>query len=148
MDTRDDGSPLQSMRRLFWCSLQVFFVQVFSYLSGIFHVPPAGADEGKGKEARTPRAPARGLRPPAPPTQVSFLCRLRWQRKEKGRKRGHLALRPGDCVPRHPLLLCVAYGERRKRGRQADFAKTQKSSAAARRSGRKVQEPECGPLHE
>jgi len=44
--------------------------------------------------------------------------------------------------------LCVAYGERRKRGRQADFAKTQKSSAAARRSGRKVQEPECGPLHE
>ncbi len=67
MDTRDDGSPLQSMRRLFWCSLLVFFVQVFSYLSGIFLVPPAGADEGKGKEARTPRAPARGLRPPAPP---------------------------------------------------------------------------------
>src|SRR5712692_43421 len=24
--------------------------------------------------------------------------------KEKGRKRGHLALRPGDCVPQHPLL--------------------------------------------
>ncbi len=74
MDTRDDGSPIQLMRRLFWCSLLIFFVQVFS--------------------------------------------------------------------------LCVAYGERRKIERQADVAKTQKSSAAARHPGRKVQEPECGPLHE
>jgi len=24
--------------------------------------------------------------------------------EEKGRKRGHLALRQGDCVPPHPLL--------------------------------------------
>jgi len=24
--------------------------------------------------------------------------------EEKGRKRGHLALRQGDCVPLHPLL--------------------------------------------
>src|SRR5260221_13145836 len=35
-------------------------------------------------------------------TQVSFLCRLR--RQGKRGERGHLALRPGDCVPRHPLL--------------------------------------------
>src|SRR5438128_6249855 len=32
-------------------------------------VPPAAAGEGKGKCARTPRAPARGLRPPAPPAE-------------------------------------------------------------------------------
>jgi hypothetical protein len=72
MDTRDDGSLLQSMRRLFWCSS--------------LHSPYS----------------------------LTVLIK----------------------EPVHVV------------GRQADFAKTQKSSAAARHSGRKVQEPECGPLHE
>ncbi len=72
MDTRDDGSPLQSMRRLFWCS--------------------------------SPRSPY----------SLTELIK----------------------EPVHVV------------GRQADVAKTQKSSAAARHPGRKVQEPECGPLHE
>jgi hypothetical protein len=72
MDTQDDGSPLQSMRRLFWCS--------------------------------SPRSP----------------YNLNWAHKE----------------PIHVL------------GRQADIAKTEKSSAAARHPGRKIQEPECGPLHQ
>ena len=42
--------------------LRVFFRNY----SGVILVPPAAAGEEKGKEARTPRAPARGLRPPAP----------------------------------------------------------------------------------
>ena len=36
-------------------------------------MPPAAADEGREKEARTPRAPARGLRPPAPPEWVTHI---------------------------------------------------------------------------
>ena len=31
---------------------------------------------------------------------------------------------------------------------EANFAKTQKSRAAARCPGREIQEPECGPLHQ
>ncbi len=38
----------------------------YSNYSGIFLVAPAAAGEEKGKEARSPRAPARGLRPLAP----------------------------------------------------------------------------------
>ena len=48
--------------------------------SGIFLVPPAAVEEGKGKGARTEspqalcrRAPARGRSPPAPPAQGSQL---------------------------------------------------------------------------
>jgi len=37
------------------------------------------------------------------------LCRLRRQARKKERKRGHLALRQGDCVPLHPLL--KSYGD-------------------------------------
>ncbi len=37
--------------------------------SGAFLVPPGAAGGEKGKDARTPRAPARGLRPPAPPAE-------------------------------------------------------------------------------
>src|SRR6266581_5639714 len=47
--------------------LRVFFRNY----SGMILVPPAA--EEKGKEARTPRAPARGLRPPAPPVWVTHL---------------------------------------------------------------------------
>jgi len=36
-------------------------------------VPPAAAGEEKEKEARTPRAPAGGLRPPAPPAEELWL---------------------------------------------------------------------------
>src|SRR6266581_7579787 len=36
--------------------------------------------------------------------QVPCLCRLRRQARNKRRKRGHLALWQGDCVPLHPLL--------------------------------------------
>ncbi len=38
--------------------------------SGTFLVPPAAAGEEQGKEARAPRAPARGLRPPALPAEM------------------------------------------------------------------------------
>jgi len=43
--------------------------------------------------------------------QVPFSRRLRRPWKKKGIGRGHPAPRPGDCVPRHPLLK-----EKRKRG--------------------------------
>jgi hypothetical protein len=36
--------------------------------------------------------------------QVPFLRRPQRPLKKKGMVRGHLALRPGDCVPLHPLL--------------------------------------------
>ena len=35
-------------------------------------MPPAAAGEEKEKEARTPRAPAGGLRPPAPPASRAW----------------------------------------------------------------------------
>jgi hypothetical protein len=37
--------------------------------AGTFLAPPAAALEKEGDVARTPRAPARGLRPPAPPAE-------------------------------------------------------------------------------
>ena len=39
----------------------------FGNYSGTFLTPPVAALEKEGDVARTPRAPARGLRPPAPP---------------------------------------------------------------------------------
>jgi len=44
----------------------IFFVRLNSTSSGTLLVPPAAAGKEQGKEARTPRAPAGGLRPPAP----------------------------------------------------------------------------------
>jgi len=41
----------------------------FCDYSGTFLAPPAAALEKEGDFARTPRAPARGLRPPAPPAE-------------------------------------------------------------------------------
>ncbi|HET8852777.1 MAG TPA: hypothetical protein VFN02_09640, partial [Ktedonobacteraceae bacterium] len=41
--------------------------------------------------------------------QVPFSRRLRRPWKKKGKVRGHLALRQGDCVPLHPLL--NSYGQ-------------------------------------
>ena len=40
-----------------------------SNYSDTFLAPPAAALEKEGDCARTPRAPARGLRPPAPPAE-------------------------------------------------------------------------------
>jgi len=47
--------------------------------SGTFLVPPAAADEGKGKEARTPRAPARAtarVAPTLPRSGLRSRCRV------------------------------------------------------------------------
>src|SRR5712692_9070850 len=46
----------------------------FGNYSGTFLVPPAAAGEEKEKEARAPRAPARGLRPPAPLLGSYLFC--------------------------------------------------------------------------
>jgi len=48
----------------------------FHNYSDVILVPPAAAGKDKGKEARTPRAPARGLRTPALPESVSHLVDL------------------------------------------------------------------------
>jgi|GEM_PF-1783334 len=53
----------------------MFRLNNYRNYSGVILVPPAVAGGEKGKEARTPRAPARAYRPP-----------------------------DGVCVPRHPLL--------------------------------------------
>ncbi len=37
-------------------------------------------------------------------TQIPSLCHLRWQARNKGKGRGHLALRQRDAVPLLPLL--------------------------------------------
>src|SRR6266852_4597776 len=77
-------------------------------------LPPAAA--GRREEARTPRAPSRGLQPlvslliPDLATGLGdrqgcckvLFCRLR--RQGEGRRRGHLALRQGACSPLYPCL--------------------------------------------
>ncbi len=45
------------------------FVKKCNY-SGTLFAPPAAAGEKNEDEARTPRAPAEGLRPPAPPAEL------------------------------------------------------------------------------
>jgi len=44
----------------------MFRLNNYRNYSGVILVPPAVAGGEKGKEARTPRAPAGGRRPPAP----------------------------------------------------------------------------------
>src|SRR6266567_8025465 len=79
---------------------------LFTYFPGnysdTFLVPPAAAGEEQEKEARTPRAPAGGRSPPAPPAQTHYEDALH-SRRGKSRKRGHLALRQGEEVPLHPF---------------------------------------------
>ena len=70
------------------CALEVrqgvFLSFQTSNYSGTFLETPAAAMEKEGDFAGTPRAPARGLRPPAPPAEelpkqnvaVAFLLRL------------------------------------------------------------------------
>src|SRR5579864_7115104 len=63
-----DRSSLRS------CDLSLeAFIKRRSNSSGPFLAPPAAALEKEGDCARTPRSPARGLRPPAPPVWVTHL---------------------------------------------------------------------------
>ncbi len=61
--------------RILTISTDIFTIDDITHHLFIFFVTTqapfcaACGGEGKGKEARTPRAPARGLRPPAPPTE-------------------------------------------------------------------------------
>ncbi len=72
---------------------------------GTLLVPPAAADEEKGRK-RGHLALRQGDAVPLHPLLSSYLRLLfpNERNEEKGRKRGHLALRQGDAVPLHPLL--------------------------------------------
>jgi hypothetical protein len=70
---RTNNYHLEFLLDVAYCNVEIS-IQESNY-PGIILVSPAAASEGKGKEARAPRAPARAYRPP-----------------------------DGVCVPRHPLL--------------------------------------------
>src|SRR5258708_35662179 len=76
-----------------WVCNIAFFLCDYYYLVSFHFVPPAAAQNERKKDfARTPRAPAGRLRPPAPLIKTSI-------------SRGHLALRHGDYVPLHPCFM-------------------------------------------
>jgi len=81
-------------------------ILLFSNYSGILLVPTAAAGEEKGREARTPRAPARGLRPPAPPADLVPFAAAGEEKGEEARtpRAPARAHRPPDgvCAPGTP----------------------------------------------
>src|SRR5579864_7954520 len=77
--------------------------------SGIFLLPPQAADEGRKRSQEVPQTSRLALRPghTVPQTASVSPGTPRYSKeihpREEGRKRGPLALRPRDTVPRHPL---------------------------------------------
>ncbi len=114
-----------------------------------------GGSEDTSRSGQGTPSPRRRLCPPVPPAEkISSM---------QGRKRGHLALRPGDCVARHPLLrkslLCKGGSEDTSRsgqgtaspgtpcGRVPFYAREEARTPRAPARGHRPPDGVCVPRH-